>query len=84
MIHPSDKKYSEALEIRQQQAQKRDRFVNPLFFQARMSRITRCSSFSIPLPSNSYLHPAEQYFNDAVGPKRPKSLPIICFPDDIS
>ncbi|WP_221895207.1 hypothetical protein [Bathymodiolus japonicus methanotrophic gill symbiont] len=45
---------------------------------------TRCSSFSIPLPSNSYLHPAEQYFNDAVGPKRPKSLPIICFPDGIS
>ncbi|WP_221893756.1 hypothetical protein [Bathymodiolus japonicus methanotrophic gill symbiont] len=31
--------------------------------------ITRCSSFSIPLPSNSYLHPAEQYFNDAVGPR---------------
>ncbi|WP_221896400.1 hypothetical protein [Bathymodiolus japonicus methanotrophic gill symbiont] len=29
LIHPSDKKYSEALEIRQQQAQKRDRFVNP-------------------------------------------------------
>ncbi|WP_221896822.1 transposase [Bathymodiolus japonicus methanotrophic gill symbiont] len=77
LIHPSDKKYSEALEIRQQQAQKRDRFVNPLFS-------TRCSSFSIPLPSNSYLHPAEQYFNDAVGPKRPKSLPIICFPDGIS
>ncbi|WP_221895130.1 hypothetical protein [Bathymodiolus japonicus methanotrophic gill symbiont] len=24
---------------------------------------TRCSSFSIPLPSNSYLHPAEQYFS---------------------
>ncbi|WP_221896781.1 hypothetical protein [Bathymodiolus japonicus methanotrophic gill symbiont] len=36
----------------------------------RISRLcnTRCSSFSIPLPSNSYLHPAEQYFNDAVGP----------------
>ncbi|WP_221896333.1 hypothetical protein [Bathymodiolus japonicus methanotrophic gill symbiont] len=46
--------------------------------------ITRCSSFSIPLPSNSYLHPAEQYFNDGVGSKRPKSLPIICFPDGIS
>ncbi|WP_221900505.1 hypothetical protein [Bathymodiolus platifrons methanotrophic gill symbiont] len=45
---------------------------------------TRCSSFSIPLPSNYYLHPAEQYFNDAVGSKRPKSLPIICFPDGIS
>ncbi|WP_263458748.1 transposase [Bathymodiolus japonicus methanotrophic gill symbiont] len=45
---------------------------------------TQCSSFSIPLPSNSYLHPAEQYFNDSVGSKRPKSLPIICFPDGIS
>ncbi|TXL19082.1 hypothetical protein BMR06_11625 [Methylococcaceae bacterium HT5] len=51
---------------------------------ADMIPYTRCSSFSIPLPSNSYLHPAEQYFNDAVGPKRPKSLPIICFPDGIS
>ncbi|GFO73499.1 hypothetical protein BJAS_P4327 [Bathymodiolus japonicus methanotrophic gill symbiont] len=35
---------------------------------------TRCSSFSIPLPSNSYLHPAEQYFNDAVGPNPSSSL----------
>ncbi|WP_221896586.1 NAD(P)/FAD-dependent oxidoreductase [Bathymodiolus japonicus methanotrophic gill symbiont] len=52
----------------------RDKFLN----------YTRCSSFSIPLPSNSYLHPAEQYFNDGVGSKRPKSLPIICFPDGIS
>ncbi|WP_230991042.1 transposase [Bathymodiolus platifrons methanotrophic gill symbiont] len=55
-----------------------------LFNEAESILDTRCSSFSIPLPSNSYLHPAEQYFNDGVGSKRPKSLPIICFPDGIS
>ena len=44
LIHPSDKKYSETLEKRQQLAQKRGCFVNPLFFQA---RITRISSYTI-------------------------------------
>ncbi|GFO76040.1 transposase, IS4 family [Bathymodiolus platifrons methanotrophic gill symbiont] len=52
LIHPSDKKYSEALEIRQQQAQKRDRFVNPLFFQARISRI---SSYTIRAVQNAII-----------------------------
>ncbi|GFO72197.1 transposase, IS4 family [Bathymodiolus japonicus methanotrophic gill symbiont] len=52
LIHPSDKKYSEALEIRQQQAQKRDPFVNPLFFQARISRI---SSYTIRAVQNAII-----------------------------
>jgi len=39
LIHPSDKKYSEDLEKRQHLAQKRGCFVNPLFFQARITRI---------------------------------------------
>ncbi|WP_221896248.1 hypothetical protein [Bathymodiolus japonicus methanotrophic gill symbiont] len=52
LIHPSDKKYSKALEIRQQQAQKRDRFVNPLFFQARISRI---SSYTIRAVQNAII-----------------------------
>ncbi|WP_221897113.1 hypothetical protein [Bathymodiolus japonicus methanotrophic gill symbiont] len=43
---------SEALEIRQQQAQKRDRFVNPLFFQARISRI---SSYTIRAVQNAII-----------------------------
>ena len=42
LIHPSDKKYTKALEKRDQIAKKRDCFVNPLFFQARITRI--CSS----------------------------------------
>ncbi|WP_221899835.1 transposase [Bathymodiolus platifrons methanotrophic gill symbiont] len=52
LIHPSDKKYSEALEIRQQQAKKRDRFVHPLFFQARISRI---SSYTIRAVQNAII-----------------------------
>ena len=43
-IHPSDKKYNEALDKRQKIAQKKGGFVNPLFFQ---SRITRICSFTI-------------------------------------
>ncbi len=52
LIHPSDKKYSEALEKRQQLAQKRDCFVNPLFFQA---RITRISSYTIRAVQNAII-----------------------------
>ena len=44
LIHPSDKKYNITLEKRQQVAEKQDRFVNPLFFQPRLTRI---SSFTI-------------------------------------
>jgi len=43
-IHPSEKKYNEALDKRQKIAQEKDRFVNPLFFHA---RITRICSFAI-------------------------------------
>ena len=52
LIHPSDKKYSEALEKRQQIAKKRGGFVNPLFFQA---RITRISSYTIRAVQNSII-----------------------------
>jgi len=44
LIHPSDKKYYETLEKKQLSARKKGCFVNPLFFQA---RITRISSFTI-------------------------------------
>jgi hypothetical protein len=52
LIHPSDKKYSEALEKRQQLAQKQGCFVNPLFFQA---RITRISSYTIRAVQNAII-----------------------------
>ena len=43
-IHPSDKKYKEALDRRESSAKEKDGFVNPLFFYA---RITRICSFTI-------------------------------------
>ena len=52
MIHPSDKKYTQALEKRQQAAQKSGGFVNPLFFQA---RIVRISSFTIRAFQNAII-----------------------------
>lgn len=44
LIHPSDKKYTKALEKRERVAKKRGGFVNPLFFEA---RIVRISSYTI-------------------------------------
>ena len=52
LIQPSDKKYNETLEKRQQLAQKQDCFVNPVFFQA---RITRISSYTIRAVQNAIL-----------------------------
>ena len=52
LIHPSDKKYSETLEKRQHHAQKQGCFVNPLFFQA---RITRISSYTIRAVQNAII-----------------------------
>jgi hypothetical protein len=52
LVHPSDKKYSEALENRQQRAQKQGCFVNPLFFQARLTRI---SSYTIRAVQNAII-----------------------------
>ncbi len=52
LIHPSDKKYTETLEKRQQAAQKRGGFVNPLFFQA---RIVRISSYTIRAIQNAII-----------------------------
>ncbi len=52
LIHPSDKKYSQALEKRQQTAKKRGGFVNPLFFQA---RIVRISSYTIRAVQNAII-----------------------------
>ncbi len=51
-IHPSDKKYSKALEKRDQAAKKRGGFVNPLFFQ---SRIVRISSYTIRAIQNAIM-----------------------------
>ncbi|MFT5082124.1 MAG: hypothetical protein ACI9Y1_000146 [Lentisphaeria bacterium] len=44
LIHPSDKKHTKALEKRALVAKKRGGFVNPLFFEA---RIVRISSYTI-------------------------------------
>ena len=44
LIHPSDKKYTKALEKREVKARERGGFVNPLFFHA---RIVRISSYTI-------------------------------------
>ncbi|GAW85248.1 conserved hypothetical protein [Bathymodiolus platifrons methanotrophic gill symbiont] len=52
LIHPSDKKYTEALEKRQQAAQKRGGFVNPLFFN---ERIVRISSYTIRAIQNAII-----------------------------
>ncbi len=52
LIHPSDKKYTKALEKRDQIAQKRGGFVNPLFFQ---SRIVRISSYTIRAVQNAIM-----------------------------
>ncbi len=49
-IHPSDKKYTQALEKRDRVAKKRGRFVNPLLFQ---SRIVRISSYTIRAVQNA-------------------------------
>jgi hypothetical protein len=40
LIHPSDKKYTKALEKRERGAKKRGGFVNPLFFEARIVRVS--------------------------------------------
>ena len=52
MIHPSDKKYTQALEQRQQVAKDKNGFVNPLFFQA---RIVRISSYTIRAVQNAII-----------------------------
>ena len=52
LIHPSDKKYTEALEKRQQAAKKRGGFVNPLFFH---ERIVRISSTTIRAVQNAII-----------------------------
>ncbi len=52
LIHPSDKKYTEALEKRQQAAKKRGGVVNPLFFNERISRI---SSYTIRAVQNAIM-----------------------------
>ncbi len=51
-IHPSDKKYNEALDKREKIAQEKGRFVNPLFFHARIARIC---SFTIRSLQNAII-----------------------------
>ena len=52
LIHPSDKKYTKALEKWQKMARKNGGFVNPLLFQARMVRI---SSYTIRAVQNAII-----------------------------
>ena len=52
LIHPSDKKYTKALEKRQKIAKKKGSFVNPLLFQARIARI---SSYTIRAVQNAII-----------------------------
>ena len=52
LIHPSDKKYTKALEKRQKMARKNGGFVNPLLFQA---RIVRISSYTIRAVQNAII-----------------------------
>ena len=52
LIHPSDKKYTEAHEKRQKAAKKRGGFVNPLFFN---ERIVRISSYTIRAVQNAIM-----------------------------
>lgn len=52
LVHPSDKKYTEALDKRDQNAKKQGGFVNPLFFQ---KRIVRISSRTIRAVQNAIL-----------------------------
>ena len=51
-IHPSDKKYDEALDKRQEIAREKGGFVNPLFFHARIARIC---SFTIRSLQNAIM-----------------------------
>jgi hypothetical protein len=52
LVHPSEKKYTESLKKRDEQAQRKGGFVNPLLFSARLSRI---SSFTIRAIQNSII-----------------------------
>jgi len=52
LIHPSDKKYIKALEKRDHAAKKKGCFVNPLFFQ---ERIVRISSYTIRAFQNAII-----------------------------
>ncbi len=52
LTHPSDKKYTQALEKRDHKAKQQGRFVNPLFFQ---ERIVRISSYTIRAVQNAII-----------------------------
>jgi hypothetical protein len=52
LIHPSDKKYAEALKKRQKASEKKGGFVNPLFYQ---ERIVRISSYTIRAIQNAII-----------------------------
>lgn len=52
LMHPSDKKYTKALDKRDLTAKKAGGFVNPLFFK---SRIVRICSYTIRLVQNAIM-----------------------------
>jgi hypothetical protein len=75
LIHPSDKKYTEALEKRQQAAKKRGGFVNPLFFN---ERIVRISSYTIRAVQNAIMtgKSLSSFLNALVAKLVPRVQPI--------
>jgi len=52
LVHPSDKKYTQSLEKRQERAKNEGGFVNPLLF---LERIARISSYTIRAVQNAII-----------------------------
>jgi len=72
LVHPSDKKYTEVLKKRQQASEKKGQFVNPLFFQERIARI---SSYTIRAAQNAIITGKSlvSFMNDLVTRLVPKT-----------
>lgn len=72
LVHPSDKKYTEVLRKRQQASEKKGQFVNPLFFQ---KRIVRISSYTIRAVQNAIITGKSliSFMNDLVNRLVPKT-----------
>ena len=75
LIHPSDKKYTETLKKRQQDAEKKGGFVNPLFY---LKRIPRISSYTIRAVQNAIItgKSLASFMGDLVARLVPRMKPI--------
>ena len=75
LIHPSDKKYTETLKKRQQHSEKKGGFVNPLFYQKRIARI---SSYTIRAIQNAIItgKSLASFMGDLVARLVPRMKPI--------